>query len=685
MDSASGETIAVESPGNRRTIASVPRGQCRGCRSRRQGGEAKAFPAWSKVVPRERGRMLQKIADAVEARVEELARIIAEETGNAIRTQARPEAKGAADILRYFGGLASELKGETIPLGEHVLSYTRREPIGVVGAIIPWNAPVMLGALKIAPALCAGNTLVLKAAEDAPLGVLWIAAIAQELLPKGVLNVVTGYGEEAGAALSAHPGVRKLSFTGSTEVGKLIMRAAADRIVPVSLELGGKSPSIVYPDANEDWVVDGIIAAMRFTRQSQSCTAGSRLFLHADIFDSFLGKLAEKTQKLKIGDPLDEASDIGAIINEKQFKKVCGYVEEGMKQPGAKMLFGGLPPKTGPAVAGLLRHPHRVRQRRQRLAARARGDLRPGAGGDPLDRRGRGHPHGQRHPLRPRRLRVDPRHRPRSAGRARHRGRLGAGEPGPRPVARPFLRRHQAVRHRPRVLAGRHARQLHAAEERDGEFGGVGVPWCGAVAAGAQKQKGDSMSKDSLLRTDRRHVSVGACCASSSPTARDKTGLHRLILARPGALDHRVERSTAASSSARTDRPDPSAPTSGTSPSWRRCAGRTGRRDRGAAGRLRHAVVGLMFRPCPRTSGRACDRVFYGVAGWSPASSSSLSGLARGCLTLAFAWWTGRSAEDIVRQPATIELLLPLVLFLLPGLSGGLAYWAAAGRKAGRN
>jgi betaine-aldehyde dehydrogenase len=135
-------------------------------------------------------------------------------------------------------------------------------------------------------------------------------------------------------------------------VGKLIMRAAADRIVPVSLELGGKSPSIVYPGADEDWAVDGIIAAMRFTRQSQSCTAGSRLFLHADIFDSFLGKLAEKVQKLRIGEPLDETSDIGAIINEKQFNKVCGYVEEGMKRPDAKMLFGGLPPKTGPLSQG---------------------------------------------------------------------------------------------------------------------------------------------------------------------------------------------------------------------------------------------------------------------------------------------------------------------------------------------
>ena len=349
--SSSGREIIVENPGNRTPIAKVPRGNAEDV-DRAVKAATKAFESWSRVVPRERGRILQKIADTVEARVEELARIIAEETGNALRTQARPEARGAADILRYFGGLASELKGETIPLGEHVLSYTRREPIGVVGAIIPWNAPVLLAALKIAPALSAGNTLVLKAAEDAPLGVLWLAAICQEHLPKGVLNVLTGLGEEAGAALSVHPGVRKLSFTGSTEVGKLIMRAASERIVPVSLELGGKSPSIVYPDADEDWVVDGIIAAMRFTRQSQSCTAGSRLFLHADIFDDFLGRLAEKTAKLKIGDPLDEATDVGAIINEKQFKKVCGYVEEGLSLPGARMLVGGLPPKSGPLSAG---------------------------------------------------------------------------------------------------------------------------------------------------------------------------------------------------------------------------------------------------------------------------------------------------------------------------------------------
>jgi acyl-CoA reductase-like NAD-dependent aldehyde dehydrogenase len=351
VDSLSGMTLTVENPAKRRLIATIPRGDAADVEGAVEAA-ARAFAAWSKVAPRERGRLLLRVADKMEAEAEEIARMIVLETGNALRTQARGEARLAADIFRYFGGLAGELKGETIPLGEHVLSYTRREPLGVVGAIIPWNAPVLLGALKIAPALCAGNTLVLKAAEDAPLAVLMMAAICQEFLPAGALSVLTGLGEECGGPLARHPLVRKLSFTGSTEVGKIIMRAAADRIVPVSLELGGKSPSIVYPDADEDWVVDGVIAGMRFTRQSQSCTAGSRLFLHADIFDSFLEKLRTKTEALKLGDPLDEATDIGSIINDKQFTKVCGYVEEGLERKEARLVFGGLPPREGPLSEG---------------------------------------------------------------------------------------------------------------------------------------------------------------------------------------------------------------------------------------------------------------------------------------------------------------------------------------------
>ena len=356
VDSASGATIPILNPASRSVFAHVPRAGAEDV-DRAVKAAAAAFASWRDVPPRERGRMLLRIADSIEAKTEELARTVATETGNALRTQARPEAGLTADIFRYFGGLASELKGETLPLGEHLLSYTRREPIGVVGAIIPWNAPVLLAALKIAPALCTGNTVVLKAAEDAPLGVLMLAGTCQEHLPPGVLNVLTGYGHDCGAALGAHPGVRKLSFTGSTEVGKLIMEQAARRVVPVSLELGGKSPSIVFPDANEDWAVEGIIGAMRFTRQSQSCTAGSRLFLHASIFDEFLEKLVARTSKLRLGDPLDESTDMGAIINEKQFTKVCGYIEEGLGRSDARLAMGGLPPETGPLSEGFFARP----------------------------------------------------------------------------------------------------------------------------------------------------------------------------------------------------------------------------------------------------------------------------------------------------------------------------------------
>jgi betaine-aldehyde dehydrogenase len=351
VGSASGETLTVQTPANRTPIAEIPRGRAEDV-DRAVKAAAAAYPAWSRVAPRERGKLFLKIADALEARVEELARLIALETGNALRTQARPEAIGTVDMFRYYGGLGGELKGETIPLGEQVLSYTRREPMGVVGAIVPWNAPSILSAIKIAPAVIAGNTLVLKAAEDAPLCVLMLAEVCQQFLPPGVLNLLTGLGEECGAPLAVHPTVRKLSFTGSTAVGKSIMRAAADRIVPVSLELGGKSPSIVFPDAHEDWVVDGIVSAMRFTRQSQSCTAGSRLFLHRDIFDKFLDALVKKVEKLKLGDPLDEGTDIGTVINEKQFKRVCGYVEEGLNRKDARVLMGGLPPKEGPLSKG---------------------------------------------------------------------------------------------------------------------------------------------------------------------------------------------------------------------------------------------------------------------------------------------------------------------------------------------
>lgn len=349
VEAASGETFAVENPCVREAIARVPRASAIDVDLAVKAA-AEAFPSWRRTAPRERGRLLMRIADQLDAQAEEMARTLACETGNAIRTQSRPEARFAADVFRYFGGLAGELKGHSIPLASNVISFTQREPLGVVAAIVPWNGPLLLTALKVAPAICAGNTIVVKTAEDAPLATLRLARICSEVLPPGVVNMLTGYGAEAGAALAQHPQVRKISFTGSTAVGQTIMRAAADNIAPVSLELGGKSPSIVFPDANEDWAVKGVMDSMRFTRQSQSCTAGSRLFVHERIFDSFVSSLVEKTKELTIGDALDEATDIGSLINQKQHARVCSYIEEGMGL--TKPLLGGLPPREGPLSKG---------------------------------------------------------------------------------------------------------------------------------------------------------------------------------------------------------------------------------------------------------------------------------------------------------------------------------------------
>ena len=304
---------------------------------------SRAQPGWRDLPARTRGALLGQIAADVEPEVERLARLCSLENGNALRTQTRGEAAFVVDCLRYFAGLAQEAKGQTIPIRPDALDYSRREPLGVVGAIIPWNAPLLLAAVKIAPALAMGNTMVLKVAEDAPFAVLELASICQRHLPPGVLNIVTGYGAEAGEALTDHPAIAKISFTGSTAVGRRVMQKASDRVVPVSLELGGKNPQIVFPDADEEWVVDGVVAGVRFFRQGQSCTAGSRLFVHRSIVESFTEKVVAAVGRFRIGDPLDEATDIGSIVNRVQYDKVCDYIREGVEQPGALLLHGGVP------------------------------------------------------------------------------------------------------------------------------------------------------------------------------------------------------------------------------------------------------------------------------------------------------------------------------------------------------
>ncbi|MFT4065053.1 aldehyde dehydrogenase family protein [Paraburkholderia sp.] len=343
---AKGKTLDVENPSRRTKIVSIGASDEADVKAAVAAASA-AFPAWRRMASRARGALLIELGNRVTANAEEIARVLAAESGNALRTQSRPEVLGAAEVLRYYGGVIAEQKGETLPLGPGLFSYTTREPLGVVGAIIPWNSPVVLAAVKIGMALGTGNTLVLKPAEDAPLAVIKIAELATGLFPAGVFNVVTGTGIEAGAPLAAHPDVAKVSFTGSLEVGKLVGHAVADRIGHATLELGGKSPCIVYPDAatpeHIDSTVTGIINAMRFARQGQSCTAGSRLYVHESVWDQVMTRVVAKVKELKIGDSLDETSDIGAIISAERYSEVRAFIEEAINN-GAKVLTGALPP-----------------------------------------------------------------------------------------------------------------------------------------------------------------------------------------------------------------------------------------------------------------------------------------------------------------------------------------------------
>lgn len=310
-----------------------------------------AFLKWKKVPARERGRMLQKAADAVEKNASLLEQVLALDTGNAIRTQARPETASSIDLLRMFGGLAGELKGETVPSADsRVLQYTTRDPIGVVAGIIPWNAPLFLFVAKVAPALAAGNAVVIKTAEQAPFCVLLMAEMMNAELPAGVLNVISGFGEQCGKPLVEHPVVRKVTFTGSLNVGQAISGYASSKLCPVTLELGGKNPSIVLADADPELAVRGIIEGMRYTRQGQACTAGSRVFIQKPVYDRIIAGVVEKLAEIKLGNPLEELTDMGAIISAEQLARTIHYMEIAKQTPGARILFGGERP-TDPYLA----------------------------------------------------------------------------------------------------------------------------------------------------------------------------------------------------------------------------------------------------------------------------------------------------------------------------------------------
>jgi aldehyde dehydrogenase (NAD+) len=341
VDALASATFPTINPATEEPLTLVAEGRAedidRAVRAARQAFEV---GAWAKMSGADRGRILWRIGDLLEARVAEIAEIETRDSGKTITESSRVDIPMAADCFRYFAGWASKIEGETVPVRAPCFSYTLREPLGVVGQIIPWNFPILLAAWKVAPALAAGNTVVLKPAEQTPLSALRLAQVAEEAgLPPGVLNVVTGFGPAAGGALVDHPGVDKIAFTGSTAVGQEIMRRAASTLKRVTLELGGKSPNIVFADADLDLAVRGASNGI-FYNKGEVCTAGSRLFVEESVHDALLEKLVPFTAKLQQGDPLDPKTRLGPQVSEAQMKRVLSYVDKG-KGEGARLVTGG--------------------------------------------------------------------------------------------------------------------------------------------------------------------------------------------------------------------------------------------------------------------------------------------------------------------------------------------------------
>jgi aldehyde dehydrogenase (NAD+) len=281
-----------------------------------------------------------KLADAIEANIDELATLETQDNGKPFFESRYADLPLVVEIYRYLAGIADKVQGTTVPVKGNHLNYTLREPVGVVGCITPWNFPLLMASWKIAPALATGNAVVLKPAEETPLSVLRLAELAAEVgFPAGVLNVVPGFGETAGAALVRHPGVDAIAFTGSTEVGKIIMRESADTLKKVSLELGGKSPNVIFADADLKAAAKGATQGI-FYGKGEVCAAGSRVLVQRSIYDDFLEALKSNAERMAIGDPMEKTTRIGAIVSEAQLDRVMAYVDAG-KAEGARLLTGG--------------------------------------------------------------------------------------------------------------------------------------------------------------------------------------------------------------------------------------------------------------------------------------------------------------------------------------------------------
>ena len=345
--SASGETFPTYDPATGKVICLVAGGGKpevdRAVKAARKAFESGAWPG---LTPSERGKLLWKLADLLEQNLEELAWLESLDNGKPLAVARVADVPLAIDLFRYMAGWTTKIHGSTFPIsvpyapGARFFAYTQREPIGVVGQIIPWNFPLLMAAWKLGPALATGCTVVLKPAEQTPLTALRLGELIQEAgFPDGVVNIVTGLGETAGAALASHPGVDKIAFTGSTEVGKLIVQAAAKDLKKVSLELGGKSPNIILEDADLETAIPGAASAI-FFNHGQCCCAGSRLYVQKKHFDNVVAGISAVAQKIKIGAGHEPGTEMGPLVSEEQLHRVMGFLKSGQAE-GAKSVVGG--------------------------------------------------------------------------------------------------------------------------------------------------------------------------------------------------------------------------------------------------------------------------------------------------------------------------------------------------------
>jgi len=342
VDARSGETFATINPATEEKITDVASAGVEDVDAAVRAARAQMEPGseWQKMKPRDRGKILFRIAEMLTARAEEIGKIETIDNGKPIFESQFVDTPAAAECLYYFAGWSGKVTGDTIPVADNAFTYTLREPIGVVGAITPWNFPLMLAVWKIAPALACGNTVVIKPASNTSLSLLKFAEYAKECgLPAGVLNVIPGRGSVVGNAIIDHPGVDAIAFTGSTEVGKGLMARAAKTLKKISLELGGKSPNVVFADADLESAARGALNAI-FYGKGEVCAAGSRLLVEESVHDELMAKLVERANKMVAADPLHPKTRLGAIVSKDQMDNVLSYIDAG-KGEGAKLVAGG--------------------------------------------------------------------------------------------------------------------------------------------------------------------------------------------------------------------------------------------------------------------------------------------------------------------------------------------------------